>query len=67
MRQLMIYTCKYNTEIKFDNFIFMQIIHEVQLRKLRHHIIIGLIKKTINKMIYSTIKDAIIRRNLCLL
>ena len=45
MRQLMIYTYKYNTEIKFDNFIFMQIIHEVQSRKLRRHSIIGLIKK----------------------
>ena len=49
MRQLMIYTCKYNTEIKFDNFIFMQIIHEIQSRKLRRHSIIGLIKKNNNQ------------------
>ena len=56
MRQLMMYTCKYNTKIKFDNFIFMQIIHEVQSRKLRRHSIISLIEKKAILYIDTTLK-----------
>ena len=38
-----------NKESKFNNFVCVQIIHEVQSRKLRRHSIIGLITKNNNQ------------------